>query len=247
MKIHGFHAVMAVFARRPESIVRAYVTNERLSAAGALLKWCASHKKAYHVVTAEELAKVLGTPHHEGIAVLTKAKAAMDFGTLLDSLAADQQPTPLIYCDGVANPHTLGSMFRTAAHFGVPCVIGASRSLPALSPAICRVAEGAAEAVDLVHVNDPLRALRALKDLGFKLYGTSSHKGESLFGARIAPRAVIVLGSEGQGMSPALTQLCDGFLQIPGTGAVESLNVGVACGLILGEFRRAFSPSAPAR
>jgi TrmH RNA methyltransferase len=71
---------------------------------------------------------------------------------------------------------------------------------------------------------------------------TTSHAGEPLYQAKLPERTVLVLGSEGEGVSPAVDRLADLRVRIPGTGAVESLNVSVACGVALGEIWRRRQP-----
>jgi TrmH RNA methyltransferase len=135
----------------------------------------------------------------------------------------------------VQNPHNLGSILRTAAHFGAAAIVGRAGELPPLSPAAVRVAEGAAEFVPVCDLADPVADLKRLAKSGFRIVATSSHRGKPLSAANLGGRVVIVLGSEGEGVSRAIETAAAECVQIPGTGAVESLNVGVACGVALAE------------
>ena len=72
IKVHGFHAAMAVFRHRPSDIVRTFVVEDRVKAASPLLKWSAAHKRPYHVVSDAELANITATSHHEGLVVVAK-------------------------------------------------------------------------------------------------------------------------------------------------------------------------------
>jgi RNA methyltransferase, TrmH family len=101
-----------------------------------------------------------------------------------------------------------------------------------------RVAEGAAEAVPVCDLGDPQADLRRLKKAGYRIATSSSHRGEPLFSATLGGKLVLVLGGEGEGVSRGIDALADLRLLIPGTGAVESLNVSVACGILLGEVWR---------
>jgi len=234
---HGLRACLAIFAHRPEDIIRVYVTAERRRDAAPLLRHCAEARKGFQVVAAENIAKISGSTHHEGIAVLARARGRWSLAELLHAAEQRRLRGPLLYLDGVQNPHNLGAMLRTAAHFGAGAILGPRGGLPSLSPAAVRVAEGAAEVVPVCDLEQPVADLRTLKRQGFVIVATSSHRGRSAYdgatpwGANI----VLVLGGEGEGVSPAVTALADGFIRIPGTGAVESLNVSVACGILLGE------------
>lgn len=234
---HGFRACQAIFARRPEDIIRVYVTAERRRDCAALLRHCADARKGFQVVAGENVARISGSTHHEGIAILARAYRRPHLADVLRSRPASGGVGPLLYLDGVQNPHNLGAMLRTSAHFGVNAILGPRDGLPALSPAAVRVAEGAAEFVPVCDLEQPVADLLALKQQGFTIVTTSSHHGRSAFEetAAWAGKIVLVLGSEGVGVSSTIGSLADEVVRIPGSGSVESLNVAVACGILLGE------------
>lgn len=232
---HGLRACQTLFKVRPADIVRVYVARTREREFADLLAWCARERKGFQVVDAESLERLTGSVHHEGVAILAKQLRRLDLAALLARIAAGP---PLVYLDGVQNPHNLGSMLRTAAHFGVGAIMGKVDDVPPLSPAAVRVAEGAAEHVPVCDLLDPAADLARLKKAGYQVVVTSSHRGAALFGAKLGPRVVMVLGSEGGGVSRPIESLADVRVQIPGTGAVESLNVSVACGIVLAEVFR---------
>ena len=230
---HGVRACEALFAHRPEAIVRVYLTESRRRQFADLVAWCAGARKGFQVVADENLARLTGSIHHEGVAILARQLPRWSLAELLGRGAS--LTGPILYLDGVQNPHNLGSILRTAAHFGVAAVVGRAGDLPPLSPAAVRVAEGAAEAVPVADLADPAADLGRLKRAGWRVVVTSSHGGESLYTVALPPRAVLILGSEGEGVSRGVDALADLRVQIPGTGRVESLNVSVACGVVLGE------------
>jgi TrmH RNA methyltransferase len=233
--VHGVRACEALFAKRPADIVRVYVTEARRRRFAALLNWCARERKGFQVVADESLARLTGSIHHEGVAILAKGPARWDLAALLAAVESGTLAGPLLYLDGVQNPHNLGSILRTAAHFGAGAVAGRAGELPPTSAAAIRVAEGAAEFVPVCDLVEPVADLRRLKAAGFTVVVTSSHAGEPLFECELGGRTVFVLGSEGEGVSRAIDALADVRARIPGTGAVESLNVSVACGVVLAE------------
>jgi TrmH RNA methyltransferase len=230
MRLYGFHSCFSVFKSRPGDIVRVYVTERKLKAAAAILKYCAEHKRAYHIVTEEDLANIVSSVHHEGMAMVVKRRKTL---TDFDFLKAIQnQPAQsIIYLDGVSNPHNLGAIMRTLAHFGLKWIIGGKESLPELSPSAARTSEGASELVQLVSLNQPIAILKELKSLGWEIIGTSSHHQKSYKSWIPKKKTVLILGSETSGISDEIHKLCDLNVSIDGTGAVESLNVSVAMGI----------------
>ena len=220
--------------------MRVYLTEPRRRQFAKLVAWCAGSRKGFQVVAEENLARLTGSIHHEGISILARQVPRWTFADLLGGAAG--LGGPLVYLDGVQNPHNLGSILRSAAHFGVGAVTGAAGDLPPLSPAAVRVAEGAAEVVPVCDLADPAADLGRLRREGWRVVVTTSHAGEPLYQAKLPERTVLVLGSEGEGVSPAVDRLADLRVRIPGTGAVESLNVSVACGVALGEIWRRRQP-----
>ena len=108
-----------------------------------------------------------------------------------------------------------------------------------MSGAAARVAEGGAEAVPLVRLGRTDNSLAQLRGAGFALAATFVADGIDAFAAPLPSRLVYVMGAEGEGMDRAFAQACDLRLSIPGTGAVESLNVAAATAVFLAAWARA--------
>lgn len=238
MKYYGYNACESLWKNRAIDIIRVYIDEARVGDFGALLKWCARQKKAYHVCSPADLEKISASVHHEGIVILAHAPKALGDDDLDARLALLPSPTSLIYLDGVQNPHNVGSITRLAAHFGVPLILGKDKELPRLSSSAARVAEGAAEHVPFLVLKDPDLAIAKLKKKGYKVVVTSSHAETMLYKTKIPAKTLFVFGGETAGASAKLQKLADLSVNIPGTGIVESLNVAVAAGLFLGEFWR---------
>ncbi|OGT22104.1 MAG: hypothetical protein A2V90_04195 [Gammaproteobacteria bacterium RBG_16_57_12] len=238
VKYYGTAACQALWQQRPHDVIRIYIEEGRVPLFSAMLKWAAAQRKAYHIVTAQDLEKVTESVHHQGICILARARATVLFADLIRNVRQKKRPQLLVYLDGVENPHNLGAILRTCAHFGVRHVLGPALRLPQLSPSACRVAEGGAEYVDLVYLDDPVKQLHELKRSGFSVIATSVAHGASVYNCSFSANVVLVLGSEVEGISAQLLHEADARLQIPGSGDVESLNVSVACAVLISEFYR---------
>ncbi|MBI5346664.1 MAG: tRNA/rRNA methyltransferase [Chlamydiae bacterium] len=234
IKYYGLHSSLELFNRRPDDIIRVYVEESKLKNISHILKWCAQNKKAYHIVSDDELNKITESVHHEGICILAKEKDPISLETMLNNISS-KPIVNLLYLDGVQNPHNIGSIMRICAHFGVNYILGDENKLPNMCGASCRIAIGAAEMVSLVALKDPIFAIKKLKENKFSIIATSSHKGASLYKHKFSKKNLFVLGSESSGISPQILKQQDTLLQIPGTQEVESLNVSVATALFLAE------------
>lgn len=237
IRYHGSNACLALWNMRPKDIIRVYVLRERSADFSGLLDFCAKQRKSYHLVEEDDLERLTDTVHHDGICVVAKERPTLRDQDLIRDLRDTR--TLILYLDGVGNPHNLGAILRTAAHFGVRYVAGPADTLPRISPSANRTSEGGAEHVTLVRVADPERFLGKLKEMGFHSYAFDlDEKAVSLFDSRLAEKAVFIMGAEVTGVTDRMAALADLTVKIPGTGAVESLNVSVACALAMAEFQR---------
>jgi len=232
LRLYGWNAVQALFERRPQALRKLYLAEALIPRLQPLLKWCVANRVGYRVVEEGDLNKLAATTHHEGVVadVLRAPMLALD--AWLAGLPADQ-PVLALWLDGVGNPHNFGAILRSAAHFGVAGLLLPPEATLALSGAAARVAEGGAEAVPLVRLPAVPQAMEALRDAGFGLAATLVEGGDTLFASALPARLVYVMGAEGEGMDRALAQACDLQVSIPGSGAVESLNVASATAVLL--------------
>ena len=231
LRLYGLNAVDAVFRHRPQAIRKVYLLQSRIHALKPLLAWCVQQRVGYRVVEAADLDRLAASSHHEGVVADVLKAEPLSLDAWLEALATGA-PALAIWLDGVGNPHNFGAILRTAAHFGASVLLPAGSPL-ALSGAAARVAEGGAEAVTLVRLPPPVEAIDALRRAGFQLAATVVRGGEDLFAVELPARLVLVMGAEGEGMDAALAAACDRRLSIPGSGAVESLNVAAATAVFL--------------
>ena len=243
-KLYGVSACRAIFEGRPEDIVRAYVTPYRLKLFGGMLRWCASHRLAYHIIEDVDMERVTQSTHHEGVCLLVKERPQPRLDERLELLAEVDGPQCVLLLEHVGNPHNLGSILRVAAHFGVVGVLltGPLARLPQLPSAAYRTAEGGMEYVPVMALGVPFEALDRLRRAGFSVLATSGHGRHSLYASEkpLPKRCVLMLGSEERGLSPGLLATADGVVAIPGSGQVESLNVACAAAVFLGEYWRQY-------
>lgn len=236
-KIYGLNAALAFVRERADDIIRGYFTEAAARKHfGQLMKTLAQTRRAYHIVDTDELAKVTESTHHEGVCLLVRDVPVARIGDWLGQAPATAHM--VLALEGVANPHNLGAIMRTAAHFGVAAIVtsGAERLR---SGAAMRTAEGGAERIPLVEAAGFVDGLVLLQKAGYQIVVTSSHKGTSVFGIDWPDKVCLVMGEEQQGVSRPVLALADQCVSIPGTGAVESLNVSVASAIVVAQCAQA--------
>ncbi len=237
-------------ARRPQDIRRIYITEALIPRFRTQLKQAAKARVAYHVVDDAELKRVTGSVHHEGICMLVRERPAARLGAVLERARAARErgePALIVYLERVENPHNLGAILRVCAHFGALAVLACGDSLQ-LSSALVRTAQGGAEWVDFVPVPTGRKPLERARAAGLSLIATTPRGAHAVFErtqdaqATLPSAAVVMLGSEGHGLSESLLKIADRRVKIPGTGHLESLNVACAAAVLLGEHWRLHGP-----
>ena len=152
------------------------------------------------------------------------------------SLSEDQDALVLIL-DGITDPHNLGAILRSADQFGVNLVMIPERRSVQANETVVKVSSGAAQYVPVSVVTNLNREIETLKKNGFWVYGADM-KGSSSYSEKFSSRTAIVMGNEGSGMSSLVRKNCDYIVSIPMQGHIDSLNVSVAAGILLYEYRR---------
>ncbi|MCX8957065.1 tRNA/rRNA methyltransferase [Erwinia psidii] len=233
-RVYGENACQALFQSRPECIVRAWFIQGVTPRFRETLKWMAANRKAYHVVDEAELAKASGTEHHGGVCFLIKKRVGMP---VREWLASAGEKDCVLALEDIGNPHNLGGIMRSCAHFGARGVLVDDAAMLESGAAV-RTAEGGAEYVQAISGESFASGLDAFRRAGYAIVTTSSHKGVPLTEAQLPARIVLVLGQERDGLSDSTWQEGELNVSIGGTGNVESLNVSVATGILLAEWWR---------
>ena len=235
-RLYGLNACLAMFAKRPQDLRKAWLLESRIPALKAVLAHCVANRIGYRVVGEHDLQKLAASSHHEGVVFDTAPAPEASLSGWLRALPAG--PALAVWLDGVGNPHNLGAILRSCAHFGVAGLLLPKEAPLALSGAAARVAEGGAEQVPMVRLGRADDSLAQLTGAGFVPVATVVRGGAPLYGTALPGRLLLMMGAEQQGMDPALAGAAALRLGIPGTGAVESLNVAAATAVFLGEWWR---------
>lgn len=233
--IYGLRAALAVGVHRPQAIQRVVYDAARRDALRSLLKVTASQRRPYREGTADDLAALAGTVHHEGVVVVADPLPLLALPALLARLPSNGLVVAL---DGVDNPHNVGAVLRSAAWFGVDAVLVGEGGGDTLNPATVRVAQGGAEVVPVAAAHLP-RALEALRARGYAVLGADQNATIDALTDPPTRPVCLVLGGEAEGLSEDVRAACDVWVRVPGTGAVESLNVGVAAAILMARAFRA--------
>lgn len=186
-----------------------------------------------------ELDRLTDGSVHQGVAVQVPPYAYADDEELLDLAEASGRPPLVVALDGVTDPRNLGAVLRSAGAFGAHGVLVPERRAAGVTASAWKVSAGAAARVPVARVTNLTRTLQEWKKAGVFVVGLDGDGDTELAQVPFATDPlVLVVGSEGKGLSRLVRAECDAIASIPIASAVESLNAAVAAGIALYEVAR---------
>ncbi len=193
-------------------------------------------------VDPKRLDQVTHRANHQGVAAQIAPYAYIELGDLIArAKAASEQPV-IIVIDSITDPHNLGAIIRTAEALGAQGMAIPQRRAVGITSTVMKVASGALESFPVARVVNIREALEELKAAGFWIYGLAVNGNQPIHAARLEGATVLVIGSEGEGLSLLTQRCCDFLISIPLQGKTPSLNASVAAGMALYElFRQRWS------
>jgi 23S rRNA (guanosine2251-2'-O)-methyltransferase len=177
------------------------------------------------------LDRLAGSPAHQGVVALGAARKYAD----IDAVSGSDL---IVVLDGVEDPHNLGAIIRTAHAAGAGAVVIPERRAASVTDVVAKAAAGALEHLPVVRVTNINRTLEQLKEQKYWIYGLDERGTEQYDRIDWSGKSVLVLGGEGKGLHDQVRKHCDVLVRIPMAGKISSLNVSVAAGVVLFDWRR---------
>jgi TrmH RNA methyltransferase len=251
LAVCGLNTVKALGEYHPEQINRLFLRQERLKLFTGVCKDLAGRKRPYKICDDEELERICKSPHHQGVvAMIMEPSLELLSPEELTQWAEDGETGLLL--SSVGNDLNLGAIVRSAAFFNAKFIILSGEDAEArLSTAAYRTAEGGMELVTVRQVRRPgafvkeasrllitigadHRARPRIRDLSEIITDRAAALKRPLAVTK-RPGILMVMGNEEVGLSEEVKESCGALIRIPGTGALESLNVAQAATLFLHE------------
>lgn len=237
-KVYGVHVVRAILQRDPSRIAVIHLAAARDDRRiGEIEQLAKEGGVAIRKVDPRALAQQVGDVSHQGVVADVHPMKAWGEDDLLEALQGREQPLVLVL-DGVQDPHNLGACLRTADACGALAVVVPRDRAAQVNATVRKVAAGAAETTPVVAVTNLARNLRLLKEAGLWIVGAAGEAAQLAHEADLKGPIAVVMGAEGSGLRQLTRENCDFLVKLPQLGAVESLNVSVATGMMLYEVLR---------
>lgn len=188
-------------------------------------------------VEPKRLDQITDQANHQGIAAQVAPYDYIDLDELITQAKSVTDPV-IVVAEGITDPHNLGAIIRSAEALGAQGMVIPQRRASGITSTVMKVAVGALENFPVARVVNLQRALEELKAAGFWIYGTATDASEPMHMVDFKGPIVLVVGSEGEGLSILTQRHCDFLVSIPLQGKTPSLNASVAAGMALYEVYR---------
>jgi 23S rRNA (guanosine2251-2'-O)-methyltransferase len=226
--------VEALRAQMPVSGVYVAEGTERDGRVREVFKVAADRGISLLEVTRNELDRMTHGAVHQGLAAKVPAYEYAHPDELLDRAKEVREPPLIVALDSVTDPRNLGAVVRSAAGFGAHGVVVPERRAAGMTAGAWKTSAGAAARVPVAQATNLTRQLKAYQDAGCMVVGLTAEGSVALPDLDLADGPlVVVVGSEGKGLSRLVAQTCDQLVSIPMASSLESLNAGVAAGIAL--------------
>jgi 23S rRNA (guanosine2251-2'-O)-methyltransferase len=235
----------AFVARRPA--IRLLVVPQRRAALEKLVLHATNLRIPIVEVEGGSLTALAGFDGHQGVALVVEPRQFASLDDVLARAAERGEPPFILVLDSLEDPHNVGTLLRSAEAAGVHGVLFPTHRQAPLSPSAVKASAGAIEHLLLCPVDDLPGALSDLHTRGVRIAGAEGDAPMTARQSDLRGPLAIVVGSEGQGLGPAVRRRADLFMRIPMKGAVGSLNAAVAGSILLFEALAQRDPNATPR
>ncbi|MBL0389426.1 23S rRNA (guanosine(2251)-2'-O)-methyltransferase RlmB [Tumebacillus sp. ITR2] len=176
--------------------------------------------------------------NHQGVIAYIAAKDYVELEDIVEAANNSPRPGLIIVLDEIEDPHNLGSILRSADGVGAHGIVIPKRRAVPLTATVAKASAGAIEHIPVARVANISQAIESLKKMGYWVVGTDVD-GEALYHqVDMTVPTVLVIGNEGKGLGEVVKKRCDHLVRLPMIGQVQSLNAGVATGILLYEVLR---------
>ena len=236
-KIEGRNAVLEAF-RSGKTIDKLYVLDGcQDGPVRTIVREARKHDTIINYVAKERLDQLSETGKHQGVIAVSAAYEYAEVEDILAAAEAKGEAPFIIILDGIEDPHNLGAIIRTANQAGAHGVIIPKRRAVGLTPTVARTSAGAINYTPVAKVTNISNTMKELKDKGM-WFVCADMDGTRMYDLDLTGPIGLVIGNEGDGVSPLVKKNCDMVASIPMKGDIDSLNASVATGVLAYEIVR---------
>lgn len=230
-------SAVAEAIRSGKNLDRIYIDRKNQAKTTDIIQLATQYRIPVNYVPVEKLNSFNISDHEGCVAQLSKVKY-QDLQHVISLVVESGIPPLFLLLDGITDIRNIGGIARTAYCCGVHAIIIPDKGVGALNEDAIFTSAGALEKIPVCRVNSLMKAVDELHLNGIKVYASEMKAEKNVANIDFAEPSAIIMGSEEKGIYPALMKVCDAKFKIPMKGDFDSLNVGVATGMILYEVMR---------
>lgn len=231
--IYGKNPVIE--AIRAKKAIKVYLTSNFNDQ--KILSLIKENKINFITVNPNEMDKLANNGVHQGIAAELKPYQTVSLEEIIHK-AKNKEKKIIVILDGIEDPHNLGAILRSADEFEASGIILPKHNSVSLNATVAKTSAGAINYVPVAIVNNLNQAIKTLKEEGYWIVSTDGSANISYSSIKYDFPVVVVIGSEGKGVSSLVLKNSDYIVKIPQFGHVNSLNASVAAGILLAEVHK---------
>ncbi|MCF7806061.1 MAG: 23S rRNA (guanosine(2251)-2'-O)-methyltransferase RlmB [Simkaniaceae bacterium] len=234
--VMGRNCIMEVLKATPERILQVYTSQKP----GNDPLYQELQKNGIRIIDTPKarLSQLVNSDSHQSYVAAVKERPLIHIKDFINS-KRDEQKSLVVMLDSIFDPQNVGAILRSCECFGADLVIYSKNRGTDITPVVSKTSAGASELVPLARVSNLVETMQALQKAGYWAVAAEiSEKSESLYHFECPEKAIIIVGSEGEGVQPLLSKKCDFHLMIPMLGQIDSLNVSQATAILLNSYRQ---------
>lgn len=234
--LYGIHPVYEALMAARRDFLEIYIEKKKASKRrDQIVSMAESKNLPIKKIDSIQFKTMVGGNAHQGIAARVSKYPWQEISDILDQAKLTAGNTFLLLLDNIIDPHNLGALIRTASCVGIDgAVVPKDRSVSP-TPTVSKASAGALEHIRLARVNNMVRTVKMLKDLGLWIIGTDQNAQQSVYSNDLTGPIAIVIGGEEKGIRPLVRRNCDILISIPQVGPINSLNASVAGAVVMYE------------
>jgi 23S rRNA (guanosine2251-2'-O)-methyltransferase len=226
--IMGVHAIQELLRHAPEKLLRIFTVASKKS---EILTQCEKKRIPISFTSNDQLTKMTGSDSHQSLVAEIQPRTYLD---VKEFLSSDLDNAFVLMLDQIFDPQNFGALIRSAECFGASAVAWSKNRGSDLTAVAAKSSCGASELLPLIRVSNLATAVQQFQDAGYEVVAALlDPKSESAFTFSFAPKTVLIVGSEGEGIQPLLQKKADRSVYLPMAGKIASLNVAQATAALL--------------
>ena len=226
MKVEGKNAVLELF-RSNTQIDKILIEQTAKNSLFDIISKAQKQRVKLLYLPKEALDRESTVKNHQGVIAFVSGYEYCDLDDIINDAKQKQQQPFILLCDGIEDPHNLGSLIRTCECAGVHGIVLPKNRSCQINETVIKVSTGACFNIKIARVTNLNDCIRKLKEKQIWVFGLEAN-GTEIYKTDLTMPVALVVGSEGFGMSELSKKLCDGILSLPMYGKVNSLNASIA-------------------